>query len=61
MQLQENAPLTGTEGGSAGDLFANLPVLKKNEQLINDLPALPEERDQHSRVAPLFCKMVGGS
>lgn len=30
MQLQENAPLTGTKEGSAGDLFANLCVLKKN-------------------------------
>lgn len=58
MQLQENAPLTGTEEGSAGDLFARLHVMggkkKKKEQVINGSPALPKEKDQHSRVVPLF-------
>lgn len=29
MQLQENGPLMETKEGSAGDLFANLHVLKK--------------------------------
>lgn len=55
MQLQENAPLTGTEQGSAGDLFVNLCALTKTEQLINGLPALPKERDQYSSaVAPFL-------
>lgn len=32
MQLQKNGPLIGTEEGSAGDLFANLRVLKKKKK-----------------------------
>lgn len=61
MQLQENGPLTGTQEGSAGDLFVNLYVLKKEpEQLINGLPALPDERDRHSRILPPFLYNVMG-
>lgn len=32
MQLQENAPLTGTEEGSAGDLFARVHVLGEKKK-----------------------------
>lgn len=61
MQLQENGPLTGIQERSAGDLFLNLHVLKKKpEQLINGLPAFPNERDQHSRVVPPFLYNVMG-
>lgn len=61
MQLQEDVSLTGIQEGSAGDPFLNLHVLEKNpEQLINDLPAFPDERDQHSRVVPPFLYSVMG-
>lgn len=58
MRLPENAPLTGTKEGSAGDLLAKLHVLgekkKKKRQLVNGLSALPEERYQQSRIVPPF-------